>query len=151
MLLEEKVKISEVSKTSRLENGLRKKFCPIPKIEKSEISENVLSLQILTVVTQYSETTKMNWNKNFKIIEWIRRKQRKLPKFLTFRLSPIPKIKKSEIWESFLLLQIFTVVVTFSKLFPCYFVTFNITSLYFIEVPQVVQKIWKVSRSILTF
>ena len=77
----------------------------------------------------------MNWDKNFKIIKWIKKKKRKLPKFPTFRFCPIPKIEKSEISESFLSLQTFTVVVTFFKFVfsrermkPCFFVTFNIKS-----------------------
>ena len=77
----------------------------------------------------------MNRDKNFKIIKWIKKKKRKLPKFPTFWFCPIHKIEKLEISESFLLPQIFTVVVTFSKFVfsrervkPCFFVTSNIKS-----------------------
>ena len=77
------------------------------------------------------------------------------------KLCPVPKIEKSEILERFLSLQIFTVVVTCSKFVysrervkPCFFLWLLILSHVFpenfIEVPQVVQKIWRFSRSILT-
>ena len=77
------------------------------------------------------------------------------------KLCPVPKIEKSEILERFLSFQIFTVVVTCSKFVysrervkPCFFLWLLILSHVFpenfIEVPQVVQKIWRFSRSILT-
>ena len=54
------------------------------------------------------------------------------------KLCPVPKIEKWEILESFLSLQIFTVVVTWSKFVfseergkPCFFVTFNTKSCLF--------------------
>ena len=47
-----------------------------------------------------------------KVIEWIKKKKRKLPRFPSFRFCPILKIKNSEISKSILLFQILTVVVT---------------------------------------
>ena len=76
----------------------------------------------------------MNWDKNFKIIKRIKEKKRKLSKFSSFWFCPILKI---EISESFLLLQILTVDVTFSKLVfsrervkPCFSVTFKISHVF---------------------
>ena len=63
MVLEEKNKISDVSKLSILSFTQNKKTL--------EILESVLLLQILTVVvTQDSETTKMNWDKTLKVKIW---------------------------------------------------------------------------------
>ena len=76
------------------------------------------------------------------------------------KLFPVSKIEISKILESFLSLQTFTVVVTCSiflfsreRVKPCFFVTFNTNHVFpenFIEVPQVVQKIWRFSNWILT-
>ena len=41
--------------------------------------------------------------------------EKKIPRFSSFRFFPIPKMENSEISESCRLLQILTVVVTFSK------------------------------------
>ena len=74
------------------------------------------------------------------------------------KLCPVPKIEKSEILERFLSLQIFTVVVTCSKFVyskermkPCVFflwllILSHVFHENFIEVLQVVQKIWRISR-----
>ena len=44
------------------------RFCPIPKIQKLEISESVFLLQILrSVGISDSDTTKMDWYKNLNI------------------------------------------------------------------------------------
>ena len=62
--------------------------------------------------------------------------KQEFPRFPSFRFCPITKIENSEISESFLLLQILKVAVTFSK-FVCsrereterdFFVTFNFNS-----------------------
>ena len=74
------------------------------------------------------------------------------------KFCPVPKIEKFETLETFLSLQIFTVVVTCSK-FVCskemvksgFLWLLILTHVFpenFIEVPQVVQKIWRFSRSI---
>ena len=86
---------------------------------------------------QLNSQKRQKWTetKTSRLWNGLKRKKRKLPKFPTFRFFPIPKIEKAKILESFLLLQIFTVVVTFSKFVfsrervkPCFFVTFNIKS-----------------------
>ena len=45
----------------------------------------------------------------------LKKKKIKFLRFPSFRFCPKPKIKNSEISESFLLLQVLIVVVTFSK------------------------------------
>ena len=88
-------------------------FCPIPKIENSEISESALLLQILRfVLISDSETIKMNWHKNLKVKICFQKKKIKFPRFLSFQFFSTPKIDNSEISESLLLLQILIVVVT---------------------------------------
>ena len=76
------------------------------------------------------------------------------------KLCPVPKIEKLEILERFLSIQIFTVVVTCSKFvyfrervkpcFLCDLISSHVFPENFAEVPQVVQKIWRFSRSIFT-
>ena len=66
-----KLKLLRCPKTKRSRYGLRKKyiyprfpcfrFCPIPKIENSEISEICLFLQILTVVINQDLKTAKIW------------------------------------------------------------------------------------------
>ena len=66
-----KLKLLRCPKTKRSRYGLRKKyiyprfpcfrFCPIPKIENSEISEICLFLQILTVVINQDLKTANIW------------------------------------------------------------------------------------------
>ena len=43
---------------------------------------------------------------------WFKEKKRKVPRFLSFRFCPIPKIENSEISEICLFFQILTVVIT---------------------------------------
>ena len=88
-------------------------FCPIPKIEHSEILKSVLLLQILRLVLiSDSETTKMNWHKNLKVKICFQKKNIKFPRFLSFQFCSTPKIDNSEISESLLLLQILIVALT---------------------------------------
>ena len=94
-----KLKLLRCPKTKRSRYGLRKKyiyprfpcfrFCPIPKIENSEISEICLFLQILTVViNQDLKTTKI----------WTERKIERL------RYDLKEKMKISEVSEFSILL-----------------------------------------------
>ena len=92
-----------------------------------------------------------------KVIKWIKKKKRKLPRFPSFRFCSIYKIKNQEISKGVLLLQILTVFVTFSKFVfsanrvePCFFLSLIFPE-NFIKVPHVLQKIWRFSRSILIF
>ena len=55
---------------------------------------------------------KINWDKNLKAKIWFYKKNIKFLAFLSFRFCPIPTIENWEISESFLLLQISTVIVT---------------------------------------
>ena len=75
-----------------------------------------------------------------KFIKWIKKKKRKLPTFLSFRFCSIPKIENSEISESVPLL-----------LFFCDLILTHIFPENFIKVPQVVQKIWRFSCTILIY
>ena len=94
-----KLKLLRCPKTKRSRYGLRKKyiyprfpcfrFCPIPKIENSEISEICLFLQILTVViNQDLKTTKV----------WTEQKTER------FRYDSKEKINISEVSEFSILL-----------------------------------------------
>ena len=89
------------------------RFCPIPKIENSEILEISLLLQILTVVvTKVLKTTK-NWTetKTESLQYVLRRKNEHFRDFRVLGFCPITKIENSEISEIFLP-QISTLVVT---------------------------------------
>ena len=51
----------------------------------------------------------MNWGRGEKLKIWFQKT--KNPTFSSFRFYPIPKIENSEISESFVLLQVLTVMV----------------------------------------
>ena len=88
-------------------------FCPIPKIENSEISEICLFLQILTVViNQDLKTTKIwtGWKtERFRYDLKGKTKIYEIPRVFDFALHPISKTWKS--WK-FCLPRILTLVVT---------------------------------------
>ena len=82
----------------------------------------------------------------------------KFLRFWSFQFCPASKIKNSEILESVLLSEILTAfrksVFSKEKGWSLVFLLLILSHIFpenFIEVPQVVQKIWKFSCSILTF
>ena len=88
-------------------------FCPIPKIENSEISEICLFLQILAVViNQDLKTTKIRTEWKTERFQYDLKKKKKILRFPSFRFYSTPKIKNSEILESFILLQLLVVYET---------------------------------------
>ena len=126
MLLEEKKKISEDSEFSIFPCTQNRKLRNLEKCSFTSNFDGCCNLRF---------RNGKNWEKNLKMIKKIKKKKRKLPRFLSFRFCSIPQMKNFEISETFRLLQIFTVVVPFSKFVlsrervkPCFFVSFNIKS-----------------------
>ena len=127
MLLKEKNKISEVSEFLILSYTQNRKLGNLG--ECSFIS----NFDICCNIRFRNDKNELRQKLNF--IKWIKKKKGKRPRFPSFRFCSIPKIENMEILESVLLLQILTVVLTFSnfvfsteRLKPCFFVTFNIKS-----------------------
>ena len=115
MLLEEKKKISEVSKFSILPYTQNRKLGDLGKCSFTSDFDSCCNLRF--------RNDKNELRQKRKVIKGIKKKERELPRFPSFRFCSIPKIENSEISESVLLLQIFTEIVK-----HCFFVTFNITS-----------------------
>ena len=62
-------------------------FCPISKIENSEVLGSFLLRQILTVVvTQELKLTKINWDKSYKFMIWFWKKKKKIPEVSKFSI-----------------------------------------------------------------
>ena len=104
MLLEEKKKISEVSKFPILPYTQNRK---LGNLGKSSFTSNFGSCYNLRFTNDKNEL-----REKLKVIKKIKKKERKLTRFPSFRFCPIPKLKNSEISERVLLFQILTVVVT---------------------------------------
>ena len=104
MLLEEKKKISEVSKFSILPYNQNRK---LGNLGKSSFTSNFGSCYNLRFTNVKNEL-----RQKLKVIKNVEKKKRKFTKFPRFRFCPIPKLKNSEISERVLLFQILTVVVT---------------------------------------
>ena len=152
MLLEEKQKIPEIAEFSILSYTQNQKLGNLRKCSFNWNFESSCNLRF--------RNDKNELRQNLKVIKWIKKKKRKLPRFPSFRFCSIPKIENSEISKSVLLLQILTVLVTFPKFSanrakPCFFLWLLILSHIFpenfIKVSQVVQKIFRYSHSILIF
>ena len=79
------------------------RFCPIPKIQNSEILEISLLLQILTVaVTKVLKTTKKWTETKTESLQYgLRRKNEHFRDFRVLDFCPITKIENSEISEIF--------------------------------------------------
>ena len=93
------------------------RFCPIPKIENSEISESFLLLKFLVLYETQNLKTDWKMTPKKKTLAFscrLRREKCQFPRFPSFRFCPIPKIENSEILERFLLLK-FLVVCWNSK------------------------------------
>ena len=131
------------------------RFCPIPKIENSEISESFLLLKFLVLYETQNLKTDWKMTPKKKTLAFscrLRREKCQFPRFPSFRFCPIPKIENSEISESVLLLQILTVFVTFSKFVfsasrvkTCFFCDLILSDIFpknFNKVPHVVPKTW---------
>ena len=149
MLLEEKKKISEISEFSILSYTQNRKLGNLGKCSFTSNFESCCNLRF--------RNDKNELRQKRKVIKWIKKKKRKLPRFPSFRFCSIYKIKNQEISKGVLLLQILTVFVTFSKFVfsanrvePCFFLSLIFPE-NFIKVPHVLQKIWRFSRSILIF
>ena len=99
MLLEEKKTISEVSE-----------FSILPYTQNQKLG----NLGKCSFTSNFDSCYNLRFRQKLKILKWIKKKKRKLPRFASFRFCAIPKV---------LLLQIFTEIVK-----HCFFVTFNITS-----------------------
>ena len=115
MLLEEKNKISEVSEFAILPYTQNRNLGNLGKCSFTSNFDSCYNLQF--------RNDKNKLRQKLKVTKWIKKKKGKLPRFPNFRFFAIPKIENSEISESVLLLQIFTVIL---KHF--FFVTFNIKS-----------------------
>ena len=86
------------------------RFCPIPKIENSEISEICLFLQNLRVViTQDLKTTKIWTERKIERFRYELKEKIKISKIFDFDLYPRWKTRKS---RKFYLPRILTLVVT---------------------------------------
>ena len=140
MVLEEKYKISEASEFSILPYTQNWKLGNLGKCSFTSNFDSSCNLRF--------RNNKNELRQKLKVIKWIEKKKIKLPRFPSFRFCSIPKIENSEIWESVLLLQIFTEIVKhcflwlliFSYIFPK----------NFIKVSHIVQKIWRFSMGCLT-
>ena len=89
------------------------RFCPIPKIENSEISESFLLLKFLVVYE--TQNLKTDWKMTQNLKSYLFEKKKcPFPKFPSFWFCPILEIENFEILESFHLLQIFIVSITLS-------------------------------------
>ena len=132
MLLEEKQKNSEVSEFSILPYTQNRKLGNLGKCSFTSNFESCCNLRF--------RNDKNELRQKRKFIKWIKKKKRKLPTFLSFRFCSIPKIENSEISESVPLL-----------LFFCDLILTHIFPENFIKVPQVVQKIWRFSCTILIY
>ena len=127
MLLEKIKKISEISEFSILPYTQNPKLVNLGKCSFTSNFDGSWNLRF--------RNNKNKLRQKLTVIKWIKKNKRKFPRFPSFRFCSIPKIENSEISESVLLLQILTVVVTFSefafsanRVKPCFFVTFNIKS-----------------------
>ena len=132
MLLEDELKISEVSESSILPYTQNRKLGNLGKCSFISNFDSCYNLRF--------RNDKKELKQKRKVIKWIKKKKRKLPRFPSLRFCSIPKIENSEIPESVLLPQIFTKrsivflwLLTLSHIFPE-----NL-----IKVPQVAQKIWR--------
>ena len=140
MVLEEKYKISEASEFSILPYTQNWKLGNLGKRSFTSNFDSSCNLRF--------RNNKNELRQKLKVIKWIEKKKRKLPRFPSFRFFCIPKIENSEISESALLLQVCTEIVkhcflwllTFSYIFPK----------NFIKVSHIVQKIWRFSMGCLT-
>ena len=107
MLLLKKVKISEVSEFSILSYTQNRKLENIGKRCFTSNFDSSCNLRF--------RNNKNQLRQKLKVIKWMKKKKRKLPRFPSFRFSSILKIENSEILESVLLLQILTVVVIYDS------------------------------------
>ena len=103
MLLEEKKKISEVSKFSILPYTQNGKLGNLGKCSFTSNFDCCYNLRF--------RNDKNGLRQELQITKWIKKKKRKLSRFPNFQFCSIPKIENSEISESVLLLQIFTEIV----------------------------------------
>ena len=103
MLLEEKKKISEISEFSILPYTQNRKLGNLGKCSFTSNFDSSCNLRF--------RRDKNELRKNLKSQDMLLEEKKKIPRFLSFRLCPTPKIKNSEISESVLFLQILTVVV----------------------------------------
>ena len=106
-LLLKKVKISEVSEFSILSYTQNRKLENIGKRCFTSNFDSSCNLRF--------RNNKNELRQKLKVIKWMKKKKRKLPRFPSFRFSSILKIENSEILESVLLLQILTVVVIYDS------------------------------------
>ena len=118
MHLDEEKKIFEISEFSILSYTQNQKLGNLGKCSFNSNFESSCNLRF--------RNDKNELRQNLKVIKWIKKKKRKLPRFPSFRFCSIPKIENSEISKSVLLLQILTVLVTFPKFSanrakPCFF------------------------------
>ena len=157
MLLEKIKKISEISEFSILPYTQNPKLVNLGKCSFTSNFDGSWNLRF--------RNNKNKLRQKLAVIKWIKKNKRKFPRFPSFRFCSIPKIENSEISESVLLLQIMTVIVIkiqkrqkwteakaeWSLIFLCLLILFHIFPENFIEVPHVVQKMVRFSRSILIF
>ena len=103
MLLEEKKKVSEISEFSILPYTQNRKLGDLGKCSFTSDFDSCCNLRF--------RNDKNELRQKRKVIKGIKKKERELPRFPSFRFCSIPKIENSKISESVLLLQIMTVVV----------------------------------------
>ena len=122
MLLEEKKKISEVSEFSIFPCIQNRKLRNLGKCSFTSNFDNSCNLRFRNHGNEFRKKLK---GQNMSLEE-----KRKLSRFLSFQFCPIPKIKNSEISESFLFLQIFTDLEKFweRERSLVFFVSFNFYS-----------------------
>ena len=103
MLLEDELKISEVSESSTLPYTQNRKLGNLGKCSFTSNFDSCYNLRF--------RNEKNKLRQKLKFIKWIKKKKRTPRRFPTFQFCPIPKIENSEISQSVILLQIFTEIV----------------------------------------
>ena len=139
MLLEDELKISEVSESSILPYTQNRKLGNLGKCSFTSNFDSCYNLRF--------RNEKNKLRQKLKFIKWIKKKKRTPRRFPTFQFCPIPKIESSEISQSVILLQIFTEIVK-HWFFLYLLILRHIFPENFIKVPQVVQKMRRFSCSI---
>ena len=105
MLLEEKMEISEVSEFSILPCIQHRKLGNLENFFFTSIFDSCCNLRC-------KNDKKLTDTKISSSRYAFRKNKVKIPRFPSFQFCSIPKIENSEILESVLLLQIFTIIVT---------------------------------------
>ena len=103
MLLEGKKKIPDISKFSILPYIQNRKLGNLGKCSFTSNFDSCCNLRF--------RNDKNKLRQKRKVIKGIKKKERELPRFPSFRFCSVPKIENSKISESVVLLQIMTVVV----------------------------------------